>query len=132
MNVYHGTGSYNLERLASTRPECTPRHYLGGRRAFSTTTDFEIAKLFALRRSSPGILRGDESACGVVIEYRLAKDARKGKDWMPARCPGVLQDEEEIAILNPEVLKFVAVWSLEDGIWVRNKAESRLKTEVRT
>lgn len=120
MIVYHGTGRCSLESLLSDGPKLWPRQYLGGRRAFSTTTDFKIASLFALRRSPPSVLRGDESAMGVVLEYEVALTSRKGKDWIPAVCSGVLQDEKEIAILNPKVLEVIAIWQVEQDEWVRS------------
>jgi hypothetical protein len=126
MIVYHGTGDYSLVPIIRNGPELRPRDYLKGRRAFSTTTDFEIASLFALRRSPPGVLT-DERLAGVVIEYEVAWIASRGKDWQPAVCPGVLQDEKEIAIFNPKMLQFLAVWYLEKGEWVRRDAGQRLR-----
>lgn len=130
MIVYHGTGDYSLEPLVKEGPRLTPRPYLGGKKAFSTTTEFEIAALFALRRSPPSVLTGDERGMGVVLEYEIPPTARKGKDWRPAVCRGVLQDEKEIAILKAAVLDLVAVWTLEDGEWVRHPAVEPLKVYV--
>jgi len=118
MNLYHGTGRDRLDGLLRGKPRRTPRPYLGGRLAFSTTTDFEIAALFALRRSHPSLLSGDESGAGVVLEYSL--DERK-PGWCDARCPGVLQDEKEVAILRDGILTLVAVWTLKDGDWARQE-----------
>lgn len=129
MIVYHGTGDYSLESLVREGPKLYPRPYLGGKKAFSTTTDFEIAALFALRRSPPSILKGDERGAGVVIEYEI-QEARKGKGWRPVVCPGVLQDEKEIAILKADELDIVAVWYLEGGEWVRRLAVEPLKIYV--
>lgn len=123
MIVYHGTGSYNLDSLLSSKPRTSPRAYLDYRKAFSTTTDFEIAALFALRRSPPSILRGDESQAGVVLEYEFLEILGKGKKWTPAECHGVLQDEKEIAILKPEILEIRAVWKLNGGEWKREKVK---------
>lgn len=119
MIVYHGTGLYNLDGLKGSKPRCEPRQYLKGRRAFATTTDFNIAALFALRRSPPAALR-DEREMGVVLEYEIATNSRQGRDWTPAKCSGVLQDEQEIAVLNPAVLELVAVWRQEGGSWMRH------------
>lgn len=121
MIVYHGTGRYNLESLLSSRPHVTPRLYLGGRRAFSTTTDFKIAALFALRKSPPSVLSGDEREMGVVIEYEFYSFLGKGRKWAPAVEHGVLQDEKEIAIFRPEILEFRAVWFLKKDKWVKRK-----------
>jgi hypothetical protein len=128
MIVYHGTGDYSLESLVREGPKLYPRQYLDGKKAFSTTTDFKIATLFALRRSPPEALR-DERRCGVVLEYEI-REARKGKGWRPVVCPGVLQDEQEIAILKTDVLDLMAVWYLESGEWVRRPACEPLKVYV--
>lgn len=119
MIVYHGTGRYNVESFLEESPKTYPRDYLRGRAAFSTSLDFEIAALFALRRSPPSVLRGDEHEMGVVLEYEVVKSSKEGKDWVPAAQAGVLQDEQEIAILNPKVLKLRAVWFIERGEWTR-------------
>lgn len=119
MIVYHGTGRDRLESILGSGPHIKPRQYLGGRKAFSTTTDIEIAKLFALRRSPPSILRGDETNAGVVIEYELALVSREGRDWKRAKCWGVLQDEEEVAVMKPKFLEAFAVWFLRNDRWVR-------------
>jgi hypothetical protein len=119
--VYHGTARWNLEGLLSSLPRTYPQNHLNGKRAFSTTTDFEIAALFALRKSPPSILRGDESEMGIVIEYEFSSLLGKGRKWAPAVCRGVLQDEKEIAIFNPKILEIKAVWQSENGKWVRRK-----------
>lgn len=121
MIVYHGTARYSLESLLASRPKVYPRAHLNGKRAFCTTTDFEIAALFALRRSPPSILTGDESEAGVVLEYEFLEILGKGRKWVPTVCHGVLQDEKEIAILKPEILEIRAVWWMEKGQWVRKK-----------
>jgi hypothetical protein len=128
MIVYHGTGDYSLESLVREGPKLYPRAYLGWKKAFSTTTDFKIATLFSLRRSPPEALR-DERRCGVVLEYEI-KEAQRGKGWRPAVCPGVLQDEKEIAILKVAALDLLAVWYLEGGEWVRRLAGEPLRVYV--
>ena len=115
MIVYHGTACWNLEGLLSSLPRVSPQSHLHGKRAFCATTDFKIAALFALRRSPPSILRGDESEMGVVIEYEFLSILGKGRKWMPAVCRGVLQDEKEIAIFSPKILEIRAVWKSENG-----------------
>lgn len=122
MIVYHGTGADRLPGLLSSRPIRSPRIYLNGRRAFSTTTDVEIARLFALRRSPPSILHGNESEAGVVLEYELT--GRAGRDWCRARESGVLQDEAEVAVLRDGVLRLRAIWRLHGGRWVRRRKAS--------
>jgi len=118
MIVYHGTGRYNLDGLLKSKPRCAPRHYLKGKEAFSTTEDIEIAKLFAFRKSPPAALH-DDRQLGVVLEYEVKETSTKGKDWAPAREPGVLQDEKEVAVMNPAVLKLKAVWHMRSGDWAR-------------
>lgn len=121
MIVYHGTGRYNLDSLLSSRPRVSPRFYLDGRKAFSTTTSFKIAALFALRRSPPSVLSGDDREMGVVLEYDFCGLLGKWRKWAPAEDRGVLQDEKEIAIFKPEILEFRAVWFSENSEWVRRK-----------
>lgn len=121
MIVYHGTGRYNLESLLSSKPHVAPRMYLKGRRAFSATTDFKIAALFALRKSPPSVLSGDDSEMGVVLEYEFCSLLGKGRKWTPAVESGILQDENEIAIFKPEILEFKAVWFSEKDEWIRRK-----------
>lgn len=121
MIVYHGTGRCHLESLISSQPRVAPRLYLGGRRAFSTTTDFKIAALFALRKSPPSVLSGDDREMGVVLEYEFCSLVGKGRKWAPTVEPGVLQDEKEIAIFKPEILEFRAVWFSEKDEWIRRK-----------
>lgn len=126
MIVYHGTGQYNLDSLLASSPRRKPRQYLGGRRAFSTSTAFQISSLFALRQSPPALLQGDESGAGVVLEYAIDKSAREGRDWCHAKCSGVLQDEKEIAILNVVILRARAVWRLENGDWERHVLDHQI------
>jgi hypothetical protein len=118
MIVYHGTGLCHLDGLLSSAPQKSPRPYLKWRRAFSTTTDFEIAALFALRRSPPAALH-DEKEFGVVLEYEIAWVSHKGKDWVRAKDPGVLQDEQEIAVFKISILELQAVHRLENSVWAR-------------
>ncbi len=119
MIVYHGTGRDRLEGILRDGPRVQARQYLRGRKAFSTTTDIEIAELFAIRRSPPSILQGDESNVGVVIEYELALVSQEGRDWKRTKCPGVLQDEQEVAVMKPKFLEALAVWFLRNDRWVR-------------
>lgn len=118
MIVYHGTSPYAVQALLSSAPECAPRMYLNGKRAFSTTTNFEIAALFALRRSPPAALH-DERELGGILEYEFV--GIEGRDWVRAKDPGVLQDEAEIAILRSNVLRLLAVYRMENDIWVRRE-----------
>lgn len=124
MTVYHGTGKYSLDSLLGKGPRLYPRDYLDFRKAFSTTTDFKIAALFAFRRSPPAALT-DESEMGVVVEYKLA--AQEGTGWSHAKYPGVLQEEKEIAIFDPGVLIVQAVWRSQNGGWVRQKVVTQTK-----
>ena len=121
MTIYHGTGSDRIAPILKQGPRMTPRAYLHGRAAFSTTTDFAIAKLFAIRRSPSSILHGDESKAGVVLEYRLNK---QNGGWMQAKCEGVLQDEKEIAILSQKAIRLVAIWRLKGGSWCYRRRRS--------
>jgi hypothetical protein len=118
MIVYHGTGRCSLDGLLTSAPRRAPRAYLNWRCAFSTTTDFEIAALFAFRRSPPAALH-DEREVGVVLEYEIAWVSREGKDWVRAEDRGVLQDEQEISIFKTSILELQAVHRLENSVWVR-------------
>jgi hypothetical protein len=120
MIVYHGTSPYALQALLTSTPERAPRAYLKGKRAFATTTDFEIAALFALRRSPMEALR-DERELGGVLEYEFL--GIEGRDWVHAEDPGVLQDECEIAILRSNVLQLLAVYRMENEVWVRRELD---------
>jgi hypothetical protein len=128
MILYHGTGDYSLQSLLRLGPRLSSRHYLRGRKAFSSTTDFSIAALFAIRHSTLEGLRTGRGI-GVVVEYELHWNAR-GADWTYAKDSGILQDEKEVAIFNPKVLDFLAVWYLEDSEWVRHHAGEPLKVYV--
>lgn len=116
MIVYHGTGVCHLDGLLTSAPRRTPRSYLKSRQAFSTTTDFKIAALFAFRRSPISALH-DEKDYGVVLEYEISSP--EGKDWVRAKESGVLQDEQEIAVFRVSALKLKAVHCMENSDWVR-------------
>jgi len=118
MIVYHGTSPYALQALLTSVPKRAPRAYLRGccRLAFSTTTDFEIAALFALRKSPQAALH-DERELGGILEYEVV--GIEGRDWVHAKDRGVLQDECEIAILSPSVLKLLAIHRMQNDLWVR-------------
>lgn len=129
MIVFHGTGQDRLTGLLESGPRISPRLYLKGKRAFSTTKDFEIATLFALRRSPQEALK-DERFVGVVLEYEVARTSKSGKDWTPAKDSGILQDEAEIAVFKPSVLTLQAVWRLLDGKWNRYRKDEGSPVEV--
>lgn len=122
--VYHGTGKYNLEKLVADGPRLSPQAHLQYREAFSTTTAFKIASLFAIRRSPPAALT-DEREVGVVMEYEIT--AKEGRGWKHAKCSGVLQDEKEIAVFNPGILEIRAVWRVQDGEWTRERIAQKAK-----
>ncbi len=116
MIVYHGTGKYSLNGLLKDGPKLWPRLYLGGRKAFSTTLDFGIATLFAIRRSPPLALT-DEREVGVVIEYEVT--SKEGRGWKHVKEPGILQDEKEVAIFSRGIVTAIAVWKMKEGDWRR-------------
>ena len=114
MKVYHGTGDYALKGLLTGKPIRTPRNYVR-KPCFSTTLSFEIASLFAVRKSSPEDLkRGTFS--GVVVEYELG--GTEGQDWKHAKDP-CLQEEHEVAVFSVGCLIPLAVWRNIEGNWKR-------------
>lgn len=114
MIVFHGTGDYCLEGLLTSEPIRRKRVYVR-RACFCTTTDFQIAELFAIRRTSiEAFLAGRIS--GVVLEYDLSGIA--GRDYDSARDVRALQEEKEVAVYNTKKLCVVAVWQY-DGDWRR-------------
>lgn len=122
MIVYHGTGRCHLDGLLTSAPKKSPRPQLNWRRSFSTTKDFNIAALFAMRRSPPAALR-DERELGVILEYEIAWNSREGKDWIETQERGVLQDEQEIAVFKVSILELQAVYQMENSIWVRRSMD---------
>lgn len=106
MIVYHGTSCHAAESILETESRCP----------LSTSTDLEIGKLFALRRSPPSLLSGDETEAGRVIEFEVC-----GTDWEHFVAPGVLQDEKEIKVHKASSLRVVALWALKDGNYQREE-----------
>ena len=110
MIVYHGTGDYNLEGLLTTLPMRRTRSYVR-RKCFCTTTNFNIATLFAIRQTTFEALRSG-LVSGIVLEYDLGGVA--DKDYAQARDPSALQIEREIAVFNVSRLQLRAVWRMRD------------------
>ena len=117
MKVYHGTGDYALNALLSGKPIKTRRGYVS-KPCFSTTLSFDIASLFATRKTSTAdFLKGIIS--GVVVEYELG--GVEGKDYCRANDP-CLQDEKEIAVFSVTYLQPLAVWRRSiQGEWQQEK-----------
>lgn len=119
MIVYHGTSSYGGDRLQMSAPEVKPRDYFGGLKAFCCTESFDSASLFAFRRSPAGVLRGDYSQAGVVMEYSL-NPPNDGQTFFRTRDRCILQDEHEVLIPDPSKLLLQAVHRLDSsGSWKR-------------
>lgn len=98
MIVFHGTSRYAGVKIIEKGP----------RFPLSTSTEFQIAQLFAMRRSPPEVLRGMYDAAGMVLEFDILSDS----GWKPHREPGTLQDEHEIIIGKRCDVKLLAVWKL--------------------
>jgi len=124
MKVYHGTGDYalnpsigRLDGLLKGKPIRNPKHYLS-KPHFSTTSSFNVACLFAVRKSSPDdFFKGKMT--GVVIEYELA--GIEGKDFKKTRDPCCIQEEHEVAVFEVNYLKPLAVWRNIQGEWQQEK-----------
>ncbi len=118
--VFHGTGWYAESNIRLVGPEMKHRSYHQKRKSFSTSTDFAVAELFAIRRTSQNAyLQGGID--GVVLEFSLSGTV--GKDFDPVRDPSCTQDEKEIAVYNRKRLRLVAVWRY-DGDWKREEEPS--------
>ena len=115
MLVFHGTGGYALSGFVAEGPRKQRRNYLR-KTAFSTTTVFDVAALFAFRKTpSDDFLQGIES--GIVLEYELR--GVDGRDFESVRDPHCLQEEHEIAVYNVRKLTLLAVWRRNNGEWER-------------
>lgn len=123
MIVYHGTSNHSGDRLQMSAPECKPRDYFGNMKAFCCAESFRSASLFAFRRSPAGVLRGDYSQAGVVMEYVLCPD-NDGQTFFRTRDPRTTQDEDEVLIPDPSKLTLVAIHKLDPaGEWKRFELE---------
>ena len=115
MTVYHGTGACSVQAILDGKAFLSPRHYLR-RRSFSTTTSFDVASIFAVRKTPAVDFRRGEIT-GAVIEFELS--GAEGKDFAPARDPSCMQEEQEIAVFNIKALKPVATYRHVRGRWTR-------------
>ena len=119
MIVYHGTSHASGDLLQTSKPEIRPRDYFGGRKAFCCSESFDAAQWFAVRRSGQGMLHGDFSRAGVVLEYVLSP-ANDGQTFFRARDRCTLQDEREVLIPDPSKLILQAIHRLDaSGNWKR-------------
>lgn len=105
MIVFHGTSCHASTIILTTEPRCP----------LSTSLDFAIGRLFALRRSPPAIMHGDFSEAGRIIEFRII-----GPGWKHHKAPNVLQDEQEIRIQRASSIRAIAEWVIQNGDYVRN------------
>lgn len=115
MIVFHGTQNCILPLIKTKGPLVKIRTYDKSRKSFSTTTDLKIAKLFAMRNSSPQSIFNDH-VDGVVLEFALA--GTHGIDYNNVKDYGSIQDEKEIAVYNTRCLALIAVW-IYDKDWKR-------------
>lgn len=116
MKLYHGTASYNLESFTRSGPQVSARHYIGrgSKRAFCTTISFDVASVFAFRKTPIQ----DMTQVGIVLEFDGSK-LSKG-DFLKCKDPIAMHDEKEVSIFKPEKIKLVAYWKFENN-WQRIK-----------
>lgn len=131
MRVFHGTANYNLEAFLQTFPIKKHRAYLPRqRKAFSASLDFEIAVLFALRRT-PAVSNWTSPAnIGIVLEFGLWA-ASEGKDYVCVQDPRAIQNEQEVSVFSVEKLKLLAVWRMQGNAWCREDIRSRVRRQLR-
>jgi bacillopeptidase F (M6 metalloprotease family) len=116
MKVWHGTGDYALNGLLKNKPIKKARAYVS-KPCFSTTLSFDIATLFAVRKTTAtDFLKGVIS--GVVVEYEL--NGTEGKHFKRAVDP-CLQNEQEVAVFSVDCLVPIAVWHHFNGKWNRGQ-----------
>ena len=119
MIVFHGTMDCCVSSILKEGPHLHTRLYLHSiRKAFSTTLDFSVAALFAMRNTQADLaIKG--IITGQVIEFQLI--GKKNKDYIRIQNPRCIQNEKEIAVFQTAKLKPVAIWSWIDHQWVRAK-----------
>lgn len=120
MIVYHGTANWSIKGILKTGPHTRPRVYVHSNRpSFCTTTDFQIAALFAFRKIST-----EDYAKGLfpsgVMEFELSGE--EGLDYEKAVDGRCIQDEKEIVVYNVKRLKLKAIWRNHNGQWERKKS----------
>jgi len=116
MTVFHGTGFYALEGIKNNGLELRNRHYVK-RKCACTTTDLQVAQLFAVRRSTTDeFLNGKIS--GIVLEFEL--EGVLGRHYEPAKDYHTGKEEHEIAVYDPKFLRLTAIhrW---DQDWIRKE-----------
>lgn len=113
MIVYRGMASYRADEVLRDG-EAARLHGHLDRPACCCTTDFDIAVMFAIRKTP---MVDFDRITGKVIEFELT-----GDDWEMVRDPrAILVDESEIAVYDVSLLTPVATWSAgDDGEWRRN------------
>lgn len=114
MKVFHGTGNYAVPDITTggLRKRLHPHV---SKPCACTSLDFDIAKLFAVRKSSSeDFIAG--KITGVILEFEMK--GRLGKDYLPVRDTHSLQEEREIAVFSPRCLRLIAVWKY-DQEWER-------------
>ena len=117
--VYHGTGLCSVMPILMGDMRLKPRVYLK-KPSFSTTTDLNVATLFASRKT-PAIDFMAGKITGVVIEFELLGTPKK--DYIPTRDPMCFLEEQEIAIFRTECLTPVATWTHQGNRWIREVAK---------
>ena len=112
MKVWHGTGGYALNGLLAEKPIKKHRNYVS-KPCFSTTLSFDIATLFAVRKTTIDEFKNGIIS-GVVIEYELGGSEDKDFKRVTDSC---LQDEQEVAVFSVNRLVPIAVWRNLGGQW---------------
>ncbi len=115
MIVFHGTGHYAFEAI-SQRGLLKRHHSHVPKPCACTSLDIEIAKLFAVRKSTAEDFMAGKLS-GIVLEFELS--GRVGRDYLPVCDYRSLQTENEIAVFSPRRLQLLAVWRHEQD-WQRH------------
>ncbi len=101
MILYHGTAEYNLESFLRIGVKPSKRN--DGNPCICMSTCFREATLFALRKTP--IINMDST--GIVLEFKADHPTLRMKRF---KGQGLLRDESEIRVYNPEFLRLVAYW----------------------
>jgi hypothetical protein len=122
MTVFHGTSFWAGEALMKSIPHVAERSYAKGMKGFSCTSDFHVAEGFGFRQSPQGVLEGDYSEGGVVIEYILCP-AVEHFTFLNVKDRQSMRDEKEILVLDPTKLIIQAVHRMTGDGWQRQAVE---------
>lgn len=121
MIVFHGTAGINLASIKAEGLRARLHDHVQ-KKCACTSTDFEVAAVFAVRRTSSEDWLKTRSITGIVLEFELT--GTDGTDYMSVRDSHSMQDESEIAIFRPKRLRLLAHW-VYTATWVRHPLEAQ-------